>query len=408
MICCGDIMTLPELKKLELVAGAGGLKRVLRWVHVLDMPDVISWVQGGELLIMTGIGIYQDESALPKIVKAISRKKLAGLIINVGPYIPSIPREVLDIADSLNFPLFILPWEIKLVEVTKVISSHIVLKQMEERVVHNLLESILFSETADYSLLAGRAAQCGYEKNEAYRIAVLQIKNFSVSLQTQGINDEIESIHIKVQLKQIIDQTLEIHGCKALSLLHVDDIIFLLPDRSLKFSDKKDAIILIDIFEKISRHFANLIVQLGLGTATANMADFRTSLEQAEQSLLFLKINQSKESICFFEQLGGFKLLFKLGKSDLNSYYRETISPLADYDKVHGTELVHNLIVFFKVDNVLNQAAEQLFLHRNTLRYRLQKIEEITGRSLTNIEDRTTLQLGIMVGKILGIIIEKQ
>ena len=45
------------MKDLKLVAGAPGLDRTLHWVHVVELPDVMHWTLGGELLFMTGIGI---------------------------------------------------------------------------------------------------------------------------------------------------------------------------------------------------------------------------------------------------------------------------------------------------------------------------------------------------------------
>ncbi len=409
MICCADIMTLPSLKKLKLVAGEAGLNRVLRWVHVLDMPDVFSWVQGGELLIMTGIAIQHDKpAALLNIVEGIAKKHLAGLVINIGPYIPDVPPELIERADSLAVPIFTLPWEVKLVDVTKAISSYIVTKQMEEMAVRNLLESILFGELADYSLFAGRAARYGYEMNTPYRVAVLRNCNFASFLQHKGIGDEIAVTGIKLRLQQLIEQTAEQYGRKALSLIHNDSIIFLIPSRKENFREDRETVTMItDILTKIENCFPELIAQIGVGMATSNLADFRKSLKQAEQALLFMKDTQDGSGFCFFEQLGVYKLLFKLEKKDLSAFYQETIGLLADYDTAHGTELVHNLKVLLEVNGNYNHAAELLFVHRNTLKYRLQKIEEITGRSLANSQDRTNLQMGIMAGRVLGMITGK-
>ncbi len=405
MICCRDIMTLPSLRELKLVAGQGGLNRVLRWGHVLDMPDVLSWVQGGELLIMTGIAIQNDELALLKIIEEIAKKGLAGLVINIGPYIPGVSQQLIQLANSLDFPVFTLPWEVKLVEVTKDISSYIILRQMEEKAVQNLLESILFSEMADYSLLANRASQYGYEINRSYRVGILCSDDFPNFLKSKEIVDEVAILHIKIQMQQVVEQVIKNHGWQALSLLHMDSIIFLIPSDYGIFSKNNDIVTAItDILKEIVNKFPKLNVQIGMGMAKSHLTDFKESLKQAKQALLFMEVVEGNSNFCFFEQLGIYKLLFKLDHKDLQIFYQETVGLLVEYDKVHGTKLVNNLIGLFKANGNVNQAADQLYVHRNTLRYRLQKIEEITGRSLTVNTDCTTLQLAIMAGRVLRLL----
>ena len=126
-------------KKIKLVAGANGLDRVIRWVHVIDIPQVTKWLQGGELLFITRIGISRDIEDLLQLVKGIFEKNLAGLVINTGPYISKTPKNVIDLANNLSFPVFELPWEVKLVEVTKSICSLIVMSQIEEKSIRDFI-----------------------------------------------------------------------------------------------------------------------------------------------------------------------------------------------------------------------------------------------------------------------------
>ena len=118
MLKLKDLCQLPPLRDLKLVAGAAGLERTIHWVHVVELPDVMHWTMGGELLFMTGIGIRDNLAILSQIIEECSRRRVAGLVLNIGPYIPAIPAEILQLADKLTLPLFELPWEVKLVEVT--------------------------------------------------------------------------------------------------------------------------------------------------------------------------------------------------------------------------------------------------------------------------------------------------
>jgi len=95
LVSCKELMELPSLQKLNLVGGHTGLERHVRWVHFLDLPDIMPWVQGGELLFMTGMGFRDQESDLLSLVEGICKKNLAGLVINIGPYISAIPESVI-------------------------------------------------------------------------------------------------------------------------------------------------------------------------------------------------------------------------------------------------------------------------------------------------------------------------
>ena len=94
MVKCREVIQLPSLSKLKLVAGESGLERIVKWVHVLDMPDVVSWVRGGELLFMTGMSLKSPMDLL-NIVQVCAKKNVAGLVITPGKYVPTIPLEVL-------------------------------------------------------------------------------------------------------------------------------------------------------------------------------------------------------------------------------------------------------------------------------------------------------------------------
>jgi hypothetical protein len=407
MICCKDVMGLPSLRTLKLVAGENGLNRVLRWGHVLDMPDVLEWVQGGELLIMTGVAITHDNEALNKIVEELASRGLAGLIINIGPYISDVPLKVIEVANSLDFPVFTLPWKVQLVEVIQDISNYIIAHQMQEKVVRNLLENILFSEAADYPLLASRMSLYGYKINQAYRVGILSISYLKLFLQNKTSVQEAAMIHMKIQVKQLAEQIFCTRGWPALTLIHMDSIIFLIPSRAARVRDDPNTYCVVDsLFKQVSHSFPKLSVQIGVGTEKSNLSDFKISLQQAQYVLKFS--GNSKKIHCrFFEGLGLYKILFKIDIKDLQCFYQETIGLLEAYDVAQGSELTRDLIGLLEANGNLNHAAEQLFLHRNTLRYRLQKIEEITGRSLAIHTDRTMLQVGVMAGEILGCLPQK-
>lgn len=91
----------------------------------------------------------------------------------------------------------------------------------------------------------------------------------------------------------------------------------------------------------------------------------------------------------------------------LGSLSREALRPLLDYDLDNGGELVHTLATYLRLDCANLKTASQLFIHRNTLRYRLDQIEALTKRSLSSFQDRMHFWVAIIglepgVGMTLG------
>lgn len=398
MISCREICMLPSLKRLTLVAGKSGLDRRVRWVHFIDLPDVIPWVQGGELLIITGIGLNGEVHKLKDIVRGIIRKKLAGLIINVGPYIKEVPAEVISLADQANFPVFELPWEVKLVEVTGDICRHIIMKQAEERSINDFLEQLLFHASADPEEIIQRATYYGYDLTKPYQVAIVSPTRLLEFIQGQKAKTEKDLVALKMRFEQIVRDVLAIHNQKILAMLRMDDVILLMPYNDNTAGSRQNIELLSEILEKLAFKIPGLVVAAGLGGRFESLQAARQSYVQAAKSLRFSAHQPATKPIYVYEQLGIYKLLFEMEPDKLAAYHQEVMKALYDYDAKHNMELVSSLFVYLEENCNAVKTAKRLFVHRNTLDYRLKKIEEVSGRNLSDPYDRLTLQLGVIIG----------
>jgi sugar diacid utilization regulator len=100
----------------------------------------------------------------------------------------------------------------------------------------------------------------------------------------------------------------------------------------------------------------------------------------------------------YYEELGLYRLLASLRERDeLRRFYEETLGDLVRYDQEHDAELVHTLDVFFAENANVSQASRALYVHRNTLNYRLQRVVDISGLDLNDPETRLALQLALKV-----------
>ena len=151
-VICRDLLPLKYFERIKLVAGQNGLDRTVTWPYVGQTSTVSQWVHGGELLFITGIAHSADK--LADLILECIQKKLAGLVILVGnDYINSIPEELLAQADAADFPLFEMPWDVKLIDVTREITDLIMRDKFEIKKSKNFLGRLLFASDVDYRQL---------------------------------------------------------------------------------------------------------------------------------------------------------------------------------------------------------------------------------------------------------------
>jgi sugar diacid utilization regulator len=107
-----------------------------------------------------------------------------------------------------------------------------------------------------------------------------------------------------------------------------------------------------------------------------------------------------------FEDTGAYRLLLPAMSEDpgeLERFYGETIQPLSDYDEQYETELVATVEAYLDNDGNVAATAKQLFTHRHTVRYRLERVRELCGHDVSATEGREKLGLGLKAMRVLGI-----
>jgi len=144
-------------------------------------------------------------------------------------------------------------------------------------------------------------------------------------------------------------------------------------------------------------------IAAGIGRPLAGLAGLRRSFAQAQQSLDLARRLFDGDRVLSFGDLGLYHLLCRLQHcEELDEFYQQTLAALAAYDARHNTALIPTLEAFFAHHGNVSQTAESLYLHRNSLLYRLERIAEITGLDLSDADQRFSLQLALKVRPLLG------
>lgn len=101
-----DALNMEYMKNCKLIAGFKGIRNTISKVNVMADPDILNWVDEGELLLTTAYSFKKDNiEEQKKLIRECAKKKLAGIGIKIYPYLESLSEEVISLADELNFPI---------------------------------------------------------------------------------------------------------------------------------------------------------------------------------------------------------------------------------------------------------------------------------------------------------------
>ncbi len=127
-----DLLELPILQGTRVVAGEAGMEQRVRWVHVVDLPDPLPWIDRGMLMLSTGIAWPRSDDDLAVLVRRLAERGVAAVGLAVPHYFSRFPDIMRAVADEVGLPLLEIPWEIPFVRITETVHQLILREQWQE------------------------------------------------------------------------------------------------------------------------------------------------------------------------------------------------------------------------------------------------------------------------------------
>lgn len=164
-------------------------------------------------------------------------------------------------------------------------------------------------------------------------------------------------------------------------------------DNSLKISES--------FARDINRQYPNNHIAIGLGQPATDIATWRSSYRDAVQAR-DLAVRLQTDTPLYIGDLGVYQLILSLNDRErLTEFCDRTLGPLIEYDKRQAADLLKTLEAFFNCHGNLSQTAEVLIVHRNTLLYRMNRINDIAKIDLNRPETRLALHLALTIRRLL-------
>jgi DNA-binding PucR family transcriptional regulator len=142
---------------------------------------------------------------------------------------------------------------------------------------------------------------------------------------------------------------------------------------------------------------------IGIGSRCAVPDDFPRSFIEARRAMRIRLRSVSPEGAAAFDELGFYRLIDAAhGGGEVESFVREWLGPLLDYDDRKNSELVMTLSDYLECGGNYDESAAALHIHRSTLRYRLARIAELTGHDLRKVDTRFNLHAATRAWRFLN------
>lgn len=396
-INCSRLLVLKHFERMKLVAGKSGLDRKLSWPYVGQTTHVSEWVHGGELLFITGIGRDNSADSLVALVKECVSKRLCGLVILIGSeYIKEIPQKVISAAERLGLPLFEMPWDLKLIDVTSEIVDLLMADKLEQRKIENFLSRLLFPEPGQRMDIQELADIYHIKLNPYGFIAILHI---DCDLHTGENLMHIDNVADSIQ--KTLDNLCKQNGISFVCTASGSSILCFISSENEQVSTRAEEY-LKSAYQLVGHMYPEERLYLSIGRTYTDGTDMEKSYREARQALELNKKLKYDQRILSYSQLGFYRLLLKIDREEIRQYYQYELGALIRHDVENHSELTATLGCYLRNDSNLIKTSQELFIHRNTLIYRLNKIREISGKNLDDAMVKLELLNSIMAKEYLG------
>jgi len=141
-------------------------------------------------------------------------------------------------------------------------------------------------------------------------------------------------------------------------------------------------------------------VSIGVSQVCQGAASFRAGFEEAQHALVGASVIRGKPAVMSYEELGPYKYLLRMPiDSDLRDSHRDAVMRIAEYDRQRQTALLRTLEEFLRRQGNISATAEALYVHPNTLRQRLRRIQELSGIDLRK-DDWLLVEIAVKMVKL--------
>ena len=399
-----DVLEIAQAKGCTLAVGKERLNRVVRYVDCIEIPDMTAWMRPNVLYITTGYACSGTREEILALIRNLNKAKAAALAIKsrfIGQYL----KDALKLAEEFRFPIILMPEELPFIELNYAVMEALVKSQ------NNLIDKMK-SRLARYNrreadkrlfidLLTGNVT---YEEESNLRISEQRWPKppYRVMLiEAEELGDRLKELpeeEVEEQLEKIegnIREGLSAEKCTGVVLSNNGSFPCI-----LKTEEEFDQ----GCFERIQEYISQRSgcdMTVGVSGQGVSYQAFQDVYREARDAVEIARSQSGQRVVCI-EKAGYWRMLKDISKQQVcRDYAASKLDALIRYDGENESNLLETLEIFVNHLGARNTTASSLYLHRNTLMYRIKKIEHLTGYDLSDPNSILELSLALHLRRFM-------
>lgn len=369
---------------MKLLAGASGLDNFVRWVHMIEDREVPSFLHGSELVFTTGIA-QTDKEWMLDFVSSMLTKKACGLVLNLGPYIESVPDNIIEFCEVHRLPLFTVPWSVRLIDITYDFCHRIIASEEIEMGLATAVRNLIFMPQEE-KVYKPALEKNGFYPDSLYTVVAVEPINENGTYPTE---DEAE------ELKHLTQSVLSKSGRLSSFFLYDRKIITILQE----FSERQIDEFLDSLQKKCELQGLRYKLHAGVSPTGKGYPFVSDGYNKAVMGLRIARLHNRKS--VRYQTMGLYKLIVSVKDNNiLSELYKESLGVLEEFDEKNGTDYMTTLRCYLEHNSSVQEVAKMTYVHRNTVNYKIKKIREIL-KSDFDYENKLKLMLAFFIKDLL-------
>ena len=266
------------------------------------------------------------------------------------------------------------------------------IKDIENKYQDSFIQDILFNNIVDNEEILVKGKLWGWDFNKEYFVAIIEPDSF------------INLRWFAEEFVQITENLAKKYATEIITSFRNGSIIIMCQEKNELDESIQDNIVqeLYNSNKYISTKY-EISFSIGIGHSYLAFKEIYKSYQEAKTALAIARLLGEEKFIKYFSELGVFKLLYKQEAYLLKEFYLETLQEIIEFDEANNGELLATLEALISNNMDWKTTSEILFIHVNTLRYRIKKVEEILRIDISKLENVVNLFIALKSRALLKV-----
>ena len=396
MITCRDVNNL-QLDGVELLTGETGLYRIVSWTYMVQSRPFREHMNPGNFALLVVDDVRYRKEDVPGLMRELDALGISGIGISVKGENEFDCPELLSLAKELALPFFFIRWDgASFVDIAQSIGQLILENEVQNKRTGDYLYNLLFGYEVNKKYIEKLSEQFGISFEKPCRVGIIVIdRTYGANLEqdehtydyyTDCLNREVLHMKNKPMYMRFLNKfVLLFERTEEKETEHEIESILQKLDKEPQFRGKIQSVCI-------------------LGAAYRDPRDFGRSYQEAKELIPKKELlpNPNRKKVISASSMGVYKYMFNSGNRDeILEYCNRRLRKLEEYDHANGAFLVDTLLEYYMSGFNTGKSAENLYVHRNSVQYRLKKIEELLGITLEDSMEYLDLVNCILIKRLM-------